>query len=63
MLPFHHWGQSARLHSQRCVLSLPKCVYLVLSSGIQAAATLISAKPTYVTIGDAQLPFADELGL
>ncbi len=38
-------------------------MHLVLSSGNQAAATLISAKPTYVTIGDAQLPFADELGL
>jgi ubiquinol-cytochrome c reductase core subunit 2 len=29
----------------------------------KAAASLISAKPTYVTIGDASLPFSDELGL
>ncbi|KAF9472629.1 LuxS/MPP-like metallohydrolase [Pholiota conissans] len=29
----------------------------------KAASALISAKPTYVTIGEAHLPFADELGL
>ena len=31
---------------------------------LQAASSLISAKPTYVVIGDDQaLPYADELGL
>ncbi|KAF8170779.1 Metalloenzyme, LuxS/M16 peptidase-like protein [Pholiota molesta] len=29
----------------------------------KAAATLLKAKPTYVTIGEAHLPFVDELGL
>ena len=31
---------------------------------IQATSSLITAKPTYVVIGDAQaLPYAEELGL
>ena len=30
---------------------------------LQAAASLLSTKPTYVTIGESTLPYADELGL
>ncbi|KAF4611816.1 hypothetical protein D9613_003945 [Agrocybe pediades] len=29
----------------------------------KAASSLLNAKPTYVTVGDSKLPFADELGL